>query len=175
MRHLFLAVLLGLAPGAAMAEDPDMMTSCEPGAAVMVPGFLSAGVITEEKSGMCLIDMGSGNITAMPPSVLTRAAKPEGASTATASTATEGPAALIEGYWTCKFADGSESFDLYLAPGRYDTMEGSTGALLPYDADPLAVRFVGGPYDGLFGTVSNSALWFQPPGASGTASCTFRQ
>lgn len=170
MRRFSLILLLGLAPGAAVAEEPEMLTSCEPGAAVMVPGFLSAGVITEEKSGMCLIDMGGGNITAMPPTVLARAAKPEGA-----STATEGPEALIEGYWTCKFADGSESFDLYLTAGRYDTMEGSTGEILPYDADPLAVRFVGGPYDGLFGTVSNSALWFQPPGASGTASCTFRQ
>lgn len=170
MPRLSLALLLGCLPAALWAQTPEMMTACEPGAAVMVPGFLSAGVITDEKSGMCVIDMGGGNITAMPADVLTRAAKPEGA-----ATATEGPAALIEGYWTCKFADGSESFDLYLAPGRYDTMEGSTGELLPYDADPLAVRFVGGPYDGLFGTVSNSALWFQPPGASGTASCTFRQ
>lgn len=165
-----LVLMLGLFPAAAGAADPEMMTSCEPGAAVMVPGFLSAGVITEEKSGMCVIDMGGGNITAMPASVLSRAEKP-----AWASAATEGPAALIEGYWTCKFADGSDSFDLYLAPGRYDTMDGSTGELLPFDPDPLAVRFVGGPYDGVFGTVSSSALWFQPPGANGSASCTFRQ
>lgn len=170
MRRLCFSLLLILSPAAAWAQTPEMMTGCEPGAAVMVPGFLSAGVITEEKSGICVIDMGAGNITAMPASVLTRAAKPEAA-----SQATEGPEALIEGYWTCKFADGSDSFDLYLAPGRYDTMEGSTGALLPFDGDPLAVRFVGGPYDGVFGTVSNAALWFQPPGASGTASCTFRQ
>ncbi|MBL8562122.1 MAG: hypothetical protein JNN06_07560, partial [Gemmobacter sp.] len=169
MRALPLTLLLGLVPAASLAQQPEMMTQCEPGAAVMVPGFLSAGVITEEKSGMCLIDMGAGNITAMPPGVLARAAKPEGA-----TTATEGPEALIEGYWTCAFAAGGESFELYLAPGRYDTMEGSTGELLPYEADPLAVRFVGGPYDGLFGTVSNAALSFQPPGASGSAHCTFR-
>ena len=155
-------------PGTAFAEAPQPMADCEPGAAVTVPGFLSTGIITDQKSGMCVIDMGGGNITVMPAALLTRAAAP-----ATAPVATEGPAALIEGYWTCRFADGTDSFDLYLTPGRYDTMEGSTGELLPYDGDPLAVRFVGGPYDGLFGTVSNSSLWFQPPGA-GSAACTFR-
>lgn len=165
-----LALMLGLCPAAVWAADPEMMTSCEPGAAVMVPGFLSAGVITEEKSGICVIDMGGGNITAMPAAVLSRAEKP-----AWASAATEGPAALIEGYWTCQFADGSESFDLYLTPGRYDTMDGGTGELLPFEGDPLAVRFVGGNFDGLFGSVTGSTLGFQPPGASSAASCTFRQ
>lgn len=170
MPRLPLALLLGCLPAALSAQTPEMMTACEPGAAVMVPGFLSAGVITDEKSGICVIDMGGGNITAMPANVLTRAEKP-----AWASAATEGPEALIEGYWTCKFADGSESFDLYLTPGRYDTMEGSTGELLPFDGDPLAVRFVGGPYDGLFGAVTGGMLSFQPPGASSAATCTFRQ
>lgn len=161
------ALFLLAAPALAQSGAP--LTTCEVGAAVVMPGGAGQrGTIAQDMGALCLVQMDNGQIGAMAPAGLVRA---EGAGAASPERPTEGIAALVEGYWTCRGA-GVEAFDLYLADGTYATMDGGSGTLRA-EGDALSVYFPDGPYEGVWGTVSNAMLMFAPPGLA-PVTCTFK-
>jgi hypothetical protein len=165
--RIALAVTLLAAP--ALAQTGAALTACEVGTAVIMPGPEGLrGTITQDMGALCLVQLDNGEIGASAPFALTRA---EGPGAALPATPTEGIAALVEGYWTCR-GDGVEPFDLYLAEGTYATMDGGTGTLRA-EGDALSVVFADGPFAGTFGTVSNAMLMFAPPGLA-PVTCRFK-
>jgi len=143
-----------------LAATGAALETCEIGATVMSPGHAVPGVIEADHGGMCEIHLQSGDITVMPAYALTRA---EGVDLPRGPAApTEGFDALVEGYWACANSAG-EGFDILIAPGSYDMMDGSGGTMAATPDDPLGVLFSGGPWDGRHAVVSNAMLMITPP------------